>query len=74
MIWFYGISAILGYLMTNPLYTFILNIRFGLGGVNGISTIVGYLMPNHYTSELQTMATELSSDLTSKISTFLVIY
>ena len=30
--------------MPNPLYTYILNIWFGL--VYGISTIVGYLMPN----------------------------
>ena len=26
MIWFYGISIIVGYLMSNPLYTYILNI------------------------------------------------
>ena len=27
MIWFYGISTIVGYLMPNPLYTYILNIE-----------------------------------------------
>ena len=43
---FYGISTILGYLMPNPLYTYIKYIRFGLVGFYGISTIVGYLMPN----------------------------
>ena len=26
LVWFYGISAIVGYLMPNPLYTYILNI------------------------------------------------
>ena len=46
-VWFYGISTIVGYLMPNPLYTYLLNIYmiwFGL--FYGISTIVGYLMPN----------------------------
>ena len=38
---FYGISTIVGYLMPNPLYTYILNIWFGLVGFYGISTIVG---------------------------------
>ena len=44
----YGISTIVGYLMPNPLYTYIYikNIWFGLVGFYGISTIVGYLMPN----------------------------
>ena len=32
--------------MPNPLYTYTLNIWFGLVGFYGISTIVGYLMPN----------------------------
>ena len=50
MIWFgwvgfYGISTIVGYLMPNPLYTYIKYILFGLVGFHGISTIVGYLMP-----------------------------
>ena len=48
MIWlvgFYGISTIVGYLMPNPLYTYILNI-YDLVGFYGISTIIGYLMPN----------------------------
>ena len=34
MVWFYGISTIIGYLMPNPLYTYIFNIKdlvwFGL--------------------------------------------
>ena len=50
LVGFYGISPIVGYLMPNPLYTYILNIYdlVGLGwvGFYGISTIVGYLMPN----------------------------
>ena len=46
---FYGISTIVGYLMLNPLYTYILNrIWFGLVGFYGISTILGYLMPNSF--------------------------
>ena len=32
--------------MPNPLYTYILNIGFGLVGFYGISTIIDYLMPN----------------------------
>ena len=50
MVKFYGISAIVGYLIPNPLYTYILNIYdlvcIGLVGFNGSSTIVGYLVPN----------------------------
>ena len=42
---YYGISTIVGYLMPNPVYTYILNI-FGLVGFYSISTIVGQLMPN----------------------------
>ena len=45
LVGFYGISTIVGYLMPNPLYTYILNI-YDLVGFYGISTIVGYLMPN----------------------------
>ena len=45
MVGFYGISTIVGYLMPNPLYTYILDI-YDLVGFYGISTIVGYLMPN----------------------------
>ena len=41
----YGKSTIIGYLMPNPLNTYILNI-YDLVGFYGISTIVGYLMPN----------------------------
>ena len=44
---FYGISTIIGYLMPNPLYTYILKyILFGFVGFYGISTIVDYLKPN----------------------------
>ena len=46
MVWFNGISTIVGYLIPNPLYTYILNIGFGLVVFYGISTVVGYLMPN----------------------------
>ena len=47
MVWFDGISTIVGYLMPNPLYTYILNIYdLDWVGFYGISTIVGYLMPN----------------------------
>ena len=47
LVWFYGISTIVGYLMPNPLYTYILNIYdLRLVWFYGISTIVGYLMPN----------------------------
>ena len=46
LVWFYGISTIVGYLMPNPLYTYILNIQFGLVGFYGISTIVGHLVAN----------------------------
>ena len=48
MVGFYGISTIVGYLMPNPLYTYIYikYIGFGLVGFYGISTIVGYLMLN----------------------------
>ena len=49
LVWFYGISTIIGYLMPNPLYTYISNIYdlvwFGLVWFYGISTIIGYLMP-----------------------------
>ena len=47
LLWVYGISTIVGYLMPNPfLNIFIKNIGFGLVGFYSISTIVGYLMPN----------------------------
>ena len=49
MIWFgwvYGISTVVGYLMSNPLYTYVLNIYDLIWLFYGISTIVGYLMPN----------------------------
>ena len=50
LVWFYGISTFVGYLMPNPLYTYIFNIYnlvwFGLVWFYGISNIVGYLMPN----------------------------
>ena len=47
LVGFYGISTIVGYLMSNPLYTYILNIYDLVWvGFYGISTIAGYLMPN----------------------------
>ena len=48
VLWFYGISStIVGYLMPNPLYTYILDIYDLVWlGFYGISTIVGYLMPS----------------------------
>ena len=50
LVWFYGISTIVGYLMLNPLNTYTLNIYdlvwFGLVWFYGISTIVGYFLPN----------------------------
>ena len=45
MVWFYGISTIVSYLMPNPVYTYILDI-YDLVWFYGISTIVSYLMPN----------------------------
>ena len=48
LVGFYGISTLVGYLMPNPQYTFILNIEFGLVGFYGISTIVSYLMQNSF--------------------------
>ena len=44
MIWFGGISIIVGYSMPKIAYTYILNI-YGLVWFYGISTIVGYSMP-----------------------------
>ena len=53
LVWLYGISTIVGYLILNPLYAYILNIYdlvglvwVGLGWFYGISTIVGYLILN----------------------------
>ena len=47
LVWFYGISTLVGYLMPNPLYSiYIKYIGFGLVWFYGISTLVGYLMPN----------------------------
>ena len=52
MIWFDGKSTIVGYLMPNPLHTYISNkyyfIWFGLVWFHGITTIIGYLMPNPF--------------------------
>ena len=42
-----GISTLVGYLMPNPLYTYVLDIYDLVGlGFNGISNIVGYLKAN----------------------------
>ena len=48
LVGFYGIPTIVGYLKSNPLYTYISNIRiwFCLVGFYGISTFVGYLILN----------------------------
>ena len=46
MVRFYGMSTIVGYLMANPLYTYILDIYDFFVGFYGMSTIVGYLIPN----------------------------
>ena len=46
LVGFCGISTIVGYLMPNPLQTYIGYIEFGWVGFYDISTIVGYLMPN----------------------------
>ena len=45
MVWFDGISPIVGYLMPNSVYTFVLDI-YGLVWFSGISTIVSYSIPN----------------------------
>ena len=47
LVGFYGISTIVGYLMTNPFYTYILNI-YDLVGFYGVSTIIDHLMPNPF--------------------------
>ena len=44
MVGFYGISTIVGYLMSNPVYAY--KLGFGWVGVYGISILVGYLLPN----------------------------
>ncbi len=46
LVWFYGISTIVGYLMPNPLYIYIKYIWFGLFFFYGISTLLCYIMPN----------------------------
>ena len=45
LVWLYGISTIVGYLIPNPLYTDILNI-YDLVWFDGISIIVNCLIPN----------------------------
>ena len=42
---YYGISTIEGYLVPNPLYTYILDI-YDMVGFSGILTLVGYFVPN----------------------------
>ena len=46
LVWFYGISTIVGYLMPNPVLHIYWIYVILLGWVYGIPTIVGYLMPN----------------------------
>ena len=49
LVWFHGISIILGFLMPNPLYNrYFEYLWFGLFGFYGLSTFVGYLMPNSF--------------------------
>ena len=43
MVGFYGISTLVGYLMPNPVYTYI---KVGWVRFYGLSTLVGYLMLN----------------------------
>ena len=49
LVWFYGISKIVGYLMPKPVstYIYIRYIWFGLVWFYGISTLIGYLIPKH---------------------------
>ena len=42
---FYGIPIIIGYLMPNSVYTYILNV-YDLVWFSVISTAIGYLIPN----------------------------
>ena len=49
LIGFYSMSTIIGYLILNPLYTYILKtylVLFGLVRFYRMSAIFGYLMPN----------------------------
>ena len=52
LVWFDGISAIIGNLMPNPLYTYISNIYdlvwSDLVRFDGITAIIGNLMPNPF--------------------------
>ena len=45
LVWFYDITTIVGYLILNPLYTYILD-TYDLVGFYGISILVDYLMSN----------------------------
>ena len=48
LVWFYGISIIVGHLILNPLYTYILNIYYlgGLGWVLWHINHCSFLIPN----------------------------
>ena len=48
---FYGISPLVGYLMPNPVYTYISNIYDLVSLFNGISTFLGYLMPKPFSEK-----------------------
>ena len=49
LVWIYGISTIVGYLMPNPFYTNILNIYdLVCFGFMAYETVVGHLMPNPF--------------------------
>ena len=54
LVWFYGLSTIVGYQMPNPLNTYILNI-YDFVWFYGMSTIVSHLMPNPLYTEIKYM-------------------
>ena len=47
LVGFYGISTLVGYLIPNNFYTYIINI-YDLIWFGGISTLVGHLIPNYF--------------------------
>ena len=48
LVGFYGISTLVGYLIPNPIYTYILNMYDLVWlGFMAYHTPVGYLIPNH---------------------------
>ena len=65
MVWFYGISIIVTYLMPNPLYTYILNVWF-------VNLFRRYTMLNDQTVLFLTIQFSLSQQ--SKMVTSISIY